>query len=184
MFQEVLLPEVALPTFGALEGLLPSVFPARSHRGGGAERLPASPSPSAPSGSHHAAGEPAGGKGNLPPSQLRPSSSPAPAQGRPEPCHLSEGGNNLWVQIPWRNHSICPELLWAPPLKLWPELTTAPPLRQPSSGAIQGPGPGLSLLPEPHSSWAPQQPPGSGGGAVRRQISAPLCSGSPMPRIS
>lgn len=78
VLQEVLLPEVALPTFGALEGLLPSVFPARSHRGGGAERLPASPSPSAPSGSHHVAGEPAGGEGNLPPSQLRPSSSPGP----------------------------------------------------------------------------------------------------------
>lgn len=41
MFQEILLAEVTLPTFGTLEGFLPSVFPARKrgHRGVGAKRV-------------------------------------------------------------------------------------------------------------------------------------------------
>lgn len=39
MLQEVLLAKVTLPTFGTLEGFLPSVFPARKrgHRGVGTE---------------------------------------------------------------------------------------------------------------------------------------------------
>lgn len=52
VLQEVLLPEVTLPTLGTLEGFLPSVLPAR-RRGHGcrAQGLPLS-SPRAPSGYH------------------------------------------------------------------------------------------------------------------------------------
>lgn len=145
MLQEILLPKVTLSTFGALKGLLPSVFPAkRSHSEcGGWADCPPHPHPVptlAPSGTTGLVNQQAEPRNPSPPG----SRSAGPPR---NPALLCKGRNNPRGLTPRRNHSLCPEILWPPPSKPRPELTTLPRPRDPLVQPRQPLGGRLSLLP-------------------------------------